>query len=132
MRKQYTKVTPIIAEQWTGSQEMGDKYNLHMSPRGYHLLPTLEGDMRLDYGDYIATGIKGEHWVVNEKVFEATYKEVKNTAVSYDQLLRVHNMQANTIKELHRENAKLQDKIRTLECEAEMYKDENEEWGTTI
>ena len=76
MTKQYIKVAPITAEQWTGPQEMADKYNLHMSPRGYSILPTLEGDMRLDYGDYIATGIKGEHWAIDEKVFEATYKEV--------------------------------------------------------
>lgn len=76
MAKQYIKIAPITAEQWTGSQEMADKYNLHMSPRGYSILSTLEGDMRLDYGDYIATGIKGEHWAIDEKIFEATYKEV--------------------------------------------------------
>lgn len=130
MRKQYTKVTPIIAEQWTGSQEMGDKYNLHMSLRGYHLLPTLEGDMRLDYGDYIVTGIKGEHWAINEKTFEKTYKEVKDTAVSYDQLLRVHNNQTNTIKELIEDNEKLQDEIEELENRIDMYEDE--EWNTSI
>ena len=130
MIKQYIKTTPVTAEQWTGSQEMGDKYNLYISPWGDTLLSTLEGNMRLDYGDYIVTGIKGEHWAINEKTFEKTYKEVKDTAVSYDQLLRVHNNQTNTIKELIEDNEKLQDEIEELENRIDMYEDE--EWSTSI
>lgn len=55
---------------------------------------------------------------------------MNNTAVSYDQLLRVHNMQVDTIKELHQENKKLRDEIEELGNKIDMYEDE--EWSTSI
>nr|WP_324255951.1 hypothetical protein [Limosilactobacillus reuteri] len=40
----------------------------------YFLLPTKEGNMKLNAGDYIATGIDGEHWAIAPDIFEKTYE----------------------------------------------------------
>ena len=29
------------------------------------------------YGDYIAIGVNGEHWVIDQDIFERTYERVK-------------------------------------------------------
>ena len=40
------------------------------------VIPTLEGDMRVHDGDWIATGVDGEHWVISDDVFKKTYAEL--------------------------------------------------------
>ena len=35
---------------------------------------TKEGNMKLNAGDYIATGIDGEHWAIDKNIFERTYE----------------------------------------------------------
>lgn len=42
----------------------------------YYYIPTLEGDMNTLIGDYIATGIKGEHYTINEDVFKKSYADL--------------------------------------------------------
>jgi hypothetical protein len=39
-------------------------------------IPTLEGIMRGDIGDYIIKGVKGEFYACKQDVFELTYEEV--------------------------------------------------------
>lgn len=39
-------------------------------------IPTLEGTMRADYGDYIIKGIKGEFYPCKPDIFEASYERV--------------------------------------------------------
>lgn len=39
-------------------------------------LKTKEGNMSLHLGDYIATGVNGEHWCVDKDIFEKTYERV--------------------------------------------------------
>lgn len=39
----------------------------------YLLIPTLEGDMRADKGDWIIRGIKGEYYPCKPDIFEQTY-----------------------------------------------------------
>lgn len=39
-------------------------------------LMTLEGPMKLNIGDWIATGVKGEHLAIADDVFKASYMEV--------------------------------------------------------
>lgn len=66
MQKEYRKTATIKAEQFDGSFEMmryPSQYELFILenlPTGYSL-KTLEGDMKFDVGDYIATGFDGEH-----------------------------------------------------------------------
>ena len=39
-------------------------------------IPTLEGVMRADPGDWIITGVKGERYPVKDEIFKMTYEEV--------------------------------------------------------
>jgi hypothetical protein len=38
---------------------------------------TLEGEMRVNPGDWIITGVKGEHYACKPDIFEATYEAVE-------------------------------------------------------
>jgi hypothetical protein len=40
-------------------------------------IPTLEGVMKADVGDYIITGVKGEKYPCKPDIFEATYEKVE-------------------------------------------------------
>lgn len=71
---------PIEAEQFDGSNEMVDKYELidagimlgtHRSPELY-----LTGSGKADVGDWIATGVNGERWLITDEVFKQKYKEL--------------------------------------------------------
>lgn len=74
MIKKYIKKVPITAEQWTGSQEMRDRYKVfYVGKESY--LHTLEGNMKLEKGDYIATSIKGEHWAIDKKYLKKLIKK---------------------------------------------------------
>jgi hypothetical protein len=42
----------------------------------YLTIKTLEGNMRVSPGDWIARGVKGELWPIKADVFEASYEEV--------------------------------------------------------
>ncbi len=80
MIKVYRKTATIKAEQFDGSNEMIDKYELidagtmlgtHHSPELY-----LTGSGKVDVGDWIATGVNGEHWTIADDVFKQTYAEL--------------------------------------------------------
>ena len=43
---------------------------------GYFIIPSHEGDMKVHDGDWIATGINGEHWPIADDVFRKTYAEL--------------------------------------------------------
>lgn len=78
----YRKTATIQAEQFDGSIKQITRYKVHIvgpTSRGdtsYFLLPTKEGNMKLNAGDYIATGIDGEHWAIDQDIFERTYERV--------------------------------------------------------
>ena len=40
------------------------------------IIPTLEGEMRVEVGDWIIKGIKGEFYPCKPDIFEATYETV--------------------------------------------------------
>ena len=80
MIKVYRKTDTIKAEQFDGSDEMVDKYELidagtmlgtHHSPEVY-----LTGSGKLCVGDWIATGVNGGHWAIADEVFKKTYAEL--------------------------------------------------------
>ena len=78
MLKEYRKKTTIKAEQFDGSVEMAKKYDIERGDIGggyEYYLPTNEGDMAFDEGDWIATGIDGEHWAIDSDIFRRTYEE---------------------------------------------------------
>ncbi|MDY2689186.1 MAG: hypothetical protein SOV64_06890 [Limosilactobacillus reuteri] len=77
MIHKYKKIVPIEAEQFNGSIEMARKYNIERGDTGAgyeYYLPTNEGDMAFNEGDYIATGVDGEHWCIAKDIFERTYE----------------------------------------------------------
>ena len=41
-----------------------------------YVIPTLEGEMIINDGDWILTGVNGEHWAVKDEIFNKTYKKV--------------------------------------------------------
>ncbi|MCG0755479.1 putative prophage protein [Lactiplantibacillus plantarum] len=71
---------PIEAEQFDGSNEMIDKYELidagtmlgtHHSPELY-----LTGSGKVDVGDWIETGVNGERWLIKNDMFKQQYAEL--------------------------------------------------------
>ena len=83
MLKEYRKKTTIKAEQFDGSAKMARKYGGKINPEycifagePRFVLPTKEGGMKFDTGDWIATGVDGEHWAIANDIFRRTYKEV--------------------------------------------------------
>jgi len=46
---------------------------------GYLVIPTLEGDMRGDRGDWIIRGVKGEFYPCKPDIFAATYEPEEPT-----------------------------------------------------
>lgn len=85
MLHKYRKTALIEAEQFDGSREACIKYPIFVA--GFRVemvsqnsvpceLKTKEGNMSLHLGDYIATGVDGEHWAIAPEIFEKTYERV--------------------------------------------------------
>jgi hypothetical protein len=69
------KPVVIEATQWF---KMGDHpavFEGHLS--GMPRIETLEGPMTVTPGDYIITGVKGEHYPCKPDIFEMTYEPVE-------------------------------------------------------
>ncbi|OYS60494.1 hypothetical protein [Limosilactobacillus reuteri] len=88
MLHKYRKTAIIKAEQVLGRAE-AEHYQLALSwnpmrldcgepwfPEngGFGYLETKEGPMKVCKGDYIATGVDGEHWAIDKNIFERTYE----------------------------------------------------------
>ena len=52
----------------------------YVPPLGELSIPTLEGTMRANPGDWIIRGVKGEFYPVKPDIFAATYESVEETA----------------------------------------------------
>ena len=48
---------------------------VYEGPNSY-VIPTLEGKMIINPGDWILTGVDGEHWAIKDEIFNKTYKKV--------------------------------------------------------
>lgn len=88
MIKEYRKTATIKAEQVTEEANLELDYPFKIveiempqnksGEKDYKLyLKTLEGDMEVHIGDWIATGVNGEHWPIADDVFKKTYVEVE-------------------------------------------------------
>ena len=85
MIKEYRKKATIKAERFDGSFEMMKRYSINKAERIFssaakrkYMLPTPEGVMAITMGDYIATGVNGEHWAIKKEIFEKTYELVED------------------------------------------------------
>lgn len=86
MIKTYRKVATIQAEQFDGSLGMVATYDIKFkndksTPNEFRPLKfyidTLEGGLEIHKGDWIATGVDGEHWAIKDDIFKKSYVEVK-------------------------------------------------------
>ena len=53
---------------WCGGRVVGNERSI--------LIPTLEGTMRAESGDWIICGVKGEFYPFKPDIFDATYEAV--------------------------------------------------------
>ena len=83
MLKEYRKTATIQAEQFDGSKEQVKRYPIIVLGTLQDgcvytgcpcVLKTKEGGMNLKKGDWIATGVDGEHWCIAKDIFERTYE----------------------------------------------------------
>jgi hypothetical protein len=71
------KPVVIEATQWF---KMGDHPKVVIESQGRPMPPhvwTLEGLMQVNPGDWIITGVKGEHYPCKPDIFEMTYERVE-------------------------------------------------------
>jgi len=96
MIKIYRKTATIKAEQFDGSDEMVDKYDIintqlastAMGFEGAYFLPTLEGELRVNIGDWIASGVEDENWAIADDIFKRTYAELPAIPVFVDKYIK--------------------------------------------
>lgn len=82
MAKYRKKPVVIDAVRWTGAQTDweavtalgGDAVVLMLNDNRSITIPTLEGDMRAEVGDWIIKGVKGELYPCKPDIFAATYE----------------------------------------------------------
>lgn len=74
MMREYRKKTPIKAEQFDGSDEMIKRYSIHVFNPNLAKNIFFLGINGLSIGDWIATGIDGEHWAIADDIFRRTYE----------------------------------------------------------
>ena len=51
-------------------------YRVGFKDKGGFYIPTLEGNMKANIGDYIIKGINGEFYPCKPDIFDKTYEEV--------------------------------------------------------
>lgn len=49
----------------------------HVMSSGHVYIETLEGNMRVNIGDYVIKGVRGEFYPCEKSIFEETYEVVK-------------------------------------------------------
>ena len=88
--KIYRKTTIVNAEEFDGSNEMAKRYGAELySESGYgydavegepdgdgYVLITPEGESLVRTGDWISTGVNGEHLTITDDVFKKSYAEL--------------------------------------------------------
>lgn len=81
----YRKKSEVAAWQWDGSNFLGDApawavawgidgFGIQKRANGKLTVPTLEGLMTAEVGDWLIQGVKGEVYPCKPDVFEATYE----------------------------------------------------------
>lgn len=55
----------------------GDEHWRPTIPTELGCIKTLEGEMRVSPGDWIITGVAGEHYPCKSEIFDATYERVE-------------------------------------------------------
>lgn len=74
VEREYRKTATIKAVQWW---QMGDHPAVVLKSDRIPWIETLEGGHVVTRGDWIATGVNGEHWPIKPDVFAKTYEPVE-------------------------------------------------------
>lgn len=69
---------PAVNPQYTHG--LNDEHWRPTIPTGYGWINTLEGPHLVTPGDWIITGVKGEHYPCKPDIFAATYEPVEEAA----------------------------------------------------
>ena len=88
MVKRKYKKKPVVIEafQWYGEEVQGFEVStielnnyglLKFEPIKHLMIPTLEGVMLANIGDWIITGVEGEVYPCKASIFEKTYEPVE-------------------------------------------------------
>ena len=82
---------PVVVEAvqwWPGKEVVGVQYTWDAAPAGGHegepypVVHTLEGIMLVTPGDWIITGVRGEHYPCKPDIFTLTYEAVSDQVVT--------------------------------------------------
>lgn len=79
MGKFRKKPVEIEAVQWTGNLEEMENFltvDVTITLTGEIVIPTLEGKMKGNIGDWIIKGINGEFYPCKPDIFEKTYDKI--------------------------------------------------------
>jgi len=68
---------PMVFSAGTGDVAKYYAEKVGCLPEQIGLIDTLEGDHFVSSGDWIITGVKGEHYACKPDIFEATYERVE-------------------------------------------------------
>jgi hypothetical protein len=71
------KPVVIEATQWFKDGDHPKVIKATLSGMPVNLIETLEGEHIVSPGDWIITGVKGEHYPCKPDIFEMTYEKVK-------------------------------------------------------
>jgi len=93
MIKVYQK-HPITFEQFDGSEEMIDKYDIESTTM---CMPTKHSYMRVCKKDWIATGVNSEHWVIDDNTFQDNYAELPVIPIYVHIYIRVMRLRGKTL-----------------------------------
>jgi hypothetical protein len=82
MKKYRKKPVVIEAIKYDGGNYMSIEkfmygYNVRITSNNQLLIPTLEGEMKCQEGDWIIRGVKGEFYPCKPDIFDQTYEEVE-------------------------------------------------------
>lgn len=91
----YYKRGLVTAEKFDGTNVMADKYGLGPSleyPESsmWWAINTLEGQLTVKPGDWIATGVNGERWPIADDIFKKTYTPLPVIPQAVGEVIRKH------------------------------------------
>ncbi|MBT9656768.1 hypothetical protein GPK56_12795 [Lactiplantibacillus plantarum] len=102
--KIYRKTATIKAEQFDGSEEMIELYDMgfQLAPngKGGAIIKTLEGDLLVHVGDWIATGVNGEHWIIPNALYEQQYGELPVISKELDTYIQLYKRKGYGITDM--------------------------------
>ncbi len=78
MAKYRKRPVVIEAEQWVSGKNINGVHTTGVPPNVVTWCDSLEGRLTVSAGDWIITGIKGEHYPCKPDIFEATYEKVED------------------------------------------------------